>query len=261
MTPIVTTSRPSPSWDLSSLSAPPSLPAKFVSNGYTLGLAATDRVADFLATFKEVYALTMVVDGHVERPVSSDYAPWPKATVVLYVTGRNTEGKVVRRDYQLARLSTDAYGDSASVKDVQEKLDSLVKSDSPLTRWWNRLLTQTVIASDAAKEQGRTDLVLAMIEEERERLKSQRYDNPRRGQTTKVVRGRKIPIGTEGKLIWVGQTKFGKRVGFKDATETVHWTAWGNIEFTDPVDENEVLAEAKKRYTETYGSVFGAPRA
>jgi hypothetical protein len=139
-------------------------------------------------------------------------------------------------------------------------MESVMQADSQLSRWWNRLLTETTLATDAAKEQARTDVILALIEDERERLKAELYTSPRKGQTTKVVRGRKIPIGTEGKLIWVGQTKFGKRVGIKDATETVYWTAWGNIEFTDPVDEATVLANAKKRYTETYAAVFGAPR-
>ncbi len=46
----------------------------------------------------------------------------------------------------------------------------------------------------------------------------------------KVVKGRKVPKGTQGRLFWVGQTRFGKRVGFNDATGTTHWTAATNVE-------------------------------
>jgi hypothetical protein len=260
MTTTVTTSRPVPSWDLTSLTPSRDSRTSLESNGYSLGISAMNRTASFLDSFKEFYSLTLVVDADVQRPVSSDYSPWAKASVWLRGVGRNSEGKVVQNDHELAALSSNSYGNREAVDDVRGKLDSLVKTDSPLSRWWHGLLTQTAVASDAAKEQGRTDLILSLIEEERERLKTERYENPRKGQTTKVVRGRKVPVGTEGKLIWVGQTKFGKRVGFKDASETVYWTAWGNIEFTDPVDEAAVLANAKKRYAETYASVFGAPR-
>jgi hypothetical protein len=62
-------------------------------------------------------------------------------------------------------------------------------------------------------------------------------------------------------LIWVGSTKFGKRVGFTDLSDTTHWTAWNNIEFIDPVDEKQVIEIAKQYYTEGgWGTVFGTVR-
>jgi len=241
-------------WDLTTFPVPTQtagVGTDYYSDPYSLRFTPADQVARFLAAWKEIYSMTLEVRSEVMRPVSSDYDPYPLATVTLLIVARHNDGKVEKSGHPLATLSAAKYPDTEMVKVLRERLESVMQTDSQLSRWWHRLLTETTPATDA---------ILALIEDEGERLKAAMYDSPRKGQTTKVVRGRKIPIGTEGKLIWVGQTKFGKRVGIKDATETVHWTAWGNIEFTDPVDEATVLANAKKRYTETYAAVFGAPR-
>jgi len=62
------------------------------------------------------------------------------------------------------------------------------------------------------------------LEEERKR--------PDRGKTLKVVRGRKVPKGTEGRCFWIGPDKFGNgdRVGIETAEGKVHWTAARNCE-------------------------------
>jgi hypothetical protein len=69
---------------------------------------------------------------------------------------------------------------------------------------------------------------------------------PKKGRMVKVVKGRKVPKGTVGTVIWYGACKsFGPvpryrgnwvpaatpmRVGIKDATGAVHWTAASNVE-------------------------------
>jgi len=75
---------------------------------------------------------------------------------------------------------------------------------------------------------------------------------PRKGRTVKVVKGRKVPVGTVGTVIWYGEGKnFGPvpryrggwsttapmRVGVKDAAGTVHWTAASNVEVVEPASE------------------------
>jgi hypothetical protein len=52
----------------------------------------------------------------------------------------------------------------------------------------------------------------------------------RKGKMVKVVRGRKVPVGTSGVCFWRGDSKFGERVGLKDSAGTVHWTALSNVE-------------------------------
>ena len=50
-----------------------------------------------------------------------------------------------------------------------------------------------------------------------------------RGAVVRVVRGRKVPLGTVGDVIWVGFGRYGARVGVKDADGVVHWTARSNV--------------------------------
>ncbi len=53
---------------------------------------------------------------------------------------------------------------------------------------------------------------------------------PKKGRRVKVVRGRKIPVGTEGQCFWMGDTRYGTRVGLKnDAGETI-WVDAKNVE-------------------------------
>ncbi len=46
----------------------------------------------------------------------------------------------------------------------------------------------------------------------------------------RVVKGRKVPVGTVGVLTWVGEGDYGLRVGLRDVHGTVHWTAASNVE-------------------------------
>jgi hypothetical protein len=83
-----------------------------------------------------------------------------------------------------------------------------------------------------------------------------------KGDTVTVVKGRKVPIGVTGTVIWVGESSFGytvtTRIGVKDAAGTVHWTAASNvrkdnIEQPDIEDfglEDEFRSDANLRTTQ-----------
>lgn len=58
-----------------------------------------------------------------------------------------------------------------------------------------------------------------------------------KGKIIMVVRGRKVPVGTQGECIWLGSgggngrgVSFGDRVGLKDSSGTVYWTSASNVE-------------------------------
>jgi hypothetical protein len=53
---------------------------------------------------------------------------------------------------------------------------------------------------------------------------------PAPGRTVKVVKGRKVPIGTVGKCFYLRDGEWGPRVGIKDADGQVHWTSAKNVE-------------------------------
>lgn len=60
---------------------------------------------------------------------------------------------------------------------------------------------------------------------------------PHKGKFAKVIKGRKVPIGTTGEIIWYGtgkkynyNDKPSMRVGIKDNNNAVHWTDANNVE-------------------------------
>jgi hypothetical protein len=53
---------------------------------------------------------------------------------------------------------------------------------------------------------------------------------PRKGKTVRVVRGRKVPINTMGKVFWLGQTPYGESVGIELFDKSRVFTASRNVE-------------------------------
>lgn len=51
-----------------------------------------------------------------------------------------------------------------------------------------------------------------------------------KGKTVKVVRGKKVPKGTVGRVFWIADGKWGVRVGLETASGETHFTALGNVE-------------------------------
>ncbi len=66
-----------------------------------------------------------------------------------------------------------------------------------------------------------------------------------RGREVKVVKGRKVPVGTAGQVFWYGQTQYGWRVGFTTAAGEKHFTAASNVEVVVPGAE---VARVEERY-------------
>ena len=58
---------------------------------------------------------------------------------------------------------------------------------------------------------------------------------PDKGKLVKVFKGRKVPIGTTGRIFWIGDGTYGERVGIKDDKGETHWTASSNIEVIEDV--------------------------
>lgn len=69
----------------------------------------------------------------------------------------------------------------------------------------------------------------ARAEEARKQRAAEEAARVRKGRTVEVYKGRKVKIGTRGEVIWHGAGTYGPRVGIKDATGAVHWTAESNV--------------------------------
>jgi hypothetical protein len=57
-----------------------------------------------------------------------------------------------------------------------------------------------------------------------------------KGATVKVLRGKKVPVGTTGVVFWTQDGQWGLRLGLKDAAGTVHWVAAKNCVVVDALE-------------------------
>lgn len=68
----------------------------------------------------------------------------------------------------------------------------------------------------------------------RERREAERREaerkNPTWGKRVRVIRGRKLPIGTEGEIFWRGNSGYGESVGLRLADNSRVFTALTNVE-------------------------------
>ena len=71
-------------------------------------------------------------------------------------------------------------------------------------------------------------------EAEQEAMAEKELKEPKKGDRAVVVKGRKVPKGTTGVIIWDGSSQYGPRVGIKDDAGKVHWTATSNVEVSFP---------------------------
>lgn len=70
----------------------------------------------------------------------------------------------------------------------------------------------------------------AMAEAERKRKADEEARRPAKDKRVKVVKGRKVPVGTTGVVFWVGAGMGGKRVGFRTDAGEKHFTDASNVE-------------------------------
>lgn len=74
---------------------------------------------------------------------------------------------------------------------------------------------------------------LECAKREQEAAKDAVLYNVRKGSRVRVYKGRKVPVGTVGVVIWEGDSAYGRRLGVKDDNGTVHWVAADNVERED----------------------------
>jgi len=79
-----------------------------------------------------------------------------------------------------------------------------------------------------------------------------RAKTPEKGKVCKVVKGRKVPIGTIGVVFWFGPERYsnGRKVGLVDSQGVAHWTYEGNLEAV--LEHGNALQGTLQRNGKTY---------
>lgn len=170
----------------------------------------------------------------------SDFEGPPAMERSYHFEAESYVGKVVARFSENTRVMSDVWEDvpymTVMTDDGEFKTMSL--------GWGN---TATVDAPPSVMEAFKRDeefkAIKAKVAAKRAAAKeaaayaAREAATPYKGKTVKFVKGRKVPKGTVGEVIWFGEgKKYGygygpapKRVGVKDAAGTVHWSAASNV--------------------------------
>lgn len=161
------------------------------------------------------------------------------------------EGKV------LETRERNGYDDSDFYALVWDDDTNSVKSvDYATTRGWTYLNSASVDATDDVKAKAAAYYSARALEALKDKAAADAR-KPAVGKSVKVVKGRKVPKGTEGVVFWVGPgkaysyyaAKYGTpdRVGFRTADGASFFTAASNLEVTDPEDWLPDLADLEAR--------------
>jgi hypothetical protein len=156
-------------------------------------------------------------------------------------------GCVLRVAYESCRIMSDVWGDrhfaivwnEAEGRPENLTLDIIDYCGSysdPVARSWYSWTSTAVVdatpevvaayeAYQAARREAETlgQFKLNLAEGERKAAEVCK------GATVEVFKGRKVPVGTTGECIWVGDGRYGPRCGVRDEHGEAHWTALSNV--------------------------------
>jgi hypothetical protein len=151
----------------------------------------------------ETFFAGCVVATHTreERVMSDVYADVLRATVY------NVETDTFEEVYVRAYFECDS-GDRSAVVDATPEVRDLYEAHQAVEEAKQHLL-------EAQRCRAR---MLAALKA------------PAKGRKIKVVKGRKVAIGTVGECFYLREGDHGMRVGLKDTDGQVHWTAASNCE-------------------------------
>lgn len=111
-------------------------------------------------------------------------------------------------------------------------------------------------ASADLRDEYRADYTEFLVQQEQAAIRQQEHEfwaeaaynatSPHKGATVEVVKGRKVPVGFTGTVIWIGEDGYGKtRVGIKNEAGEVQFTAADNTKVI--IDADDLPYEADFR--------------
>ena len=206
----------------------------------------------------------MTTTVEVERPVRES-APRPQGGVVhpVYAEDRAVDSRgwptadSWDQTYKGAVLMTferNGYDDSDFFAVVyDEASDSIKHVEYASTRGWTYMDSATVDATEETKAKAR-QVVYRWTLAEIAAAAANAAEEATKGKTVRVVKGRKVPVGTEGTVVWrdtdnykSSQWKTHYRVGVKDADGKVHFTSEDNVKVVDPQEFMPAWSDLEKR--------------
>ena len=143
------------------------------------------------------------------------------------------------------RIMSDVYADATMVRvwNPEKNTAEVIQLGTNFegeSRWGTSTvdIDPAILAAWEAAEEAAANRALAAQAlrdaAERESQAEIELKTPRRGAEAIVVKGRKVPIGTRGTIVWEGDGQWGPRVCLLTPSGEKHYTATSNIEVIVP---------------------------
>jgi hypothetical protein len=179
---------------------------------------------------------------------------------ILSKTECSHSGLVLNTLYKEQRVMSDVYADVlyAQVWDEEKQEVNTIYVGCPEMMGNQSYIAAIVDATDEVKvkaEKYRKQQEEKRLIEERKReeeRKQKELYTPSKGKTISVFKGRKVSIGTEGIVFWVGNDRFGNTsVGFKDKEGKTFWSNIKNVKVINP-EIKKIPGDNKKKENYTF---------
>jgi len=169
----------------------------------------------------------------------------------------NGKGEI-KTSYEGCVLKTyeeNGYDDSDFIAMVWDETTQSIKHvEYATTRGWTYHNSAKIDATEEVKEKARAYAIKQNFEKLKKSYEKQSL-TPDKNKIVKVVKGRKVPKGLEGVILWIKEETYNyhnkvSSIGIKDINGVVHRSYTHNVEVINPkqymVSEKQILIEASR---------------
>lgn len=189
----------------------------------------TDRINELQSLFNDIQNTKTKIANEIKK---STYNEW--LSLGGCTTCQGTGSRVVWDTMDVMDGSCAEYGPCDNKECTQEKRNKSGINITYVGKYFRSSINRNIIVE---KIEEQTKIFNPKLSE----LRSKIYELTnackefKKGDTVVVKKGKKVPIGTIGKIFYMKATEYGLNVGFKDDNQTVYWNYGHNLDIIIPV--------------------------
>lgn len=189
----------------------------------------TDRINELQSLFNDIQNTKTKIANEIKK---SAYSEW--LALGGCETCQGTGTRVVWDTMDIMDGSCAEYGPCDNKECTQEKRNKTGVNIAYVGKYFKSSINRNIL-SEKVEEQ--TKIFNPKLNELRHKIYelTNSCKEFKKGDTVIVKKGKKVPIGTVGKIFYLKATEYGLNVGFKDDSETVYWNYGHNLDIIIPV--------------------------
>lgn len=184
----------------------------------------TDRINELQSLFNDIQNTKTKIANEIKK---STYNEW--LSLGGCTTCQGTGSRVVWDTMDVMDGSCAEYGPCDNKECTQEKRNKSGINITYVGKYFRSSINRNIIME---KIEEQTKIFNPKLNELRNKIYelANSCKEFKKGDTVVVKKGKKVPIGTVGKIFYMKATEYGLNVGFKDNNETVYWNYGHNLD-------------------------------